>query len=203
MPTIFIDESGDLGSASERFFVIALVIPQNKKRLDNIVKRHCAKNKVDEIKTSLLNFPEKQDLIKKLSSVDDHSIYYVVADKNHVQPNLFHDKNLLFNYLFQWVVKPVIKSSSGTLNIILDNHTTKVTSRNSLADYIKIKAYAEWGVTSVINIQYKDSKDCKAIQIADLVANTVYGRYVYNKTHLYKLLNVTSSIKFPQGKFNT
>ena len=203
MASIFVDESGNLGVSNGRYFVIAVVAPQNKKRLDNIVKHHCAANGLVEIKATLLTFPAKQDLLRKIASADDHSIYYVVADKRHIQSPLFRDKNVLFNYLFQWAVKPLIKNSSGTLDIFVDNHTTKVTSRNSLTDYIRAKAYAEWGVSTQINLHYVDSKACRAIQVADLAANTIYGRYIHNKEHLYNLLKIGRSAKFPNGKFNT
>lgn len=203
MATVFIDESGDLGVRGNRFFVIATVIPQNKKRLDNIVKHHCAANGVVEIKSSLLTFPAKQALLRKLSSVDDYSVTYVVADKNHIDPALFRDKNILYNYIFQYAVKPTIKAAAGNIHIVVDNHSTKVASRNSLADYVKTKAFFEWGVKHGIQIKYEDSKVCRAIQIADLVANTIYGKYLYDKNHLYDMLKIDRSIKFPHGKFNT
>ena len=204
MTTIYVDESGDLGQKGERFFVIALVIPQNCKRIKNIIKHFCSANKLEEVKACQLKFPEKQNLLKKLVSVDDHSISYIVADKNNIRnKKLFEDKNLIYNYLFQWLIKSIIKNSSEDIDIILDNHSIKVKSINSLRDYIKIKAYAEWGVTSNISIRYIDSKDCKAIQIADIIANVVYGHYLHDKPHLYGMMKIEKSIKFPEGQFNT
>jgi hypothetical protein len=199
-----VDESGDLGKSGERFFVIALIVAQKQKRIKNIVKHFCSAHKVQEIKAASLDFPEKQDLLTKLTSVEDHSISYIVVDKNHIyNTKLFEDKNLIYNYIFQHLIKPIIKNSSGDLDIVLDNHSTKVKSINSLRDYIKIKAYAEWNVKWNLNIHYMNSKDSKLLQMTDLVANTVYGHYLYGKSHLYGLLKIDRSIKFPEGKFRT
>lgn len=203
MASIFIDESGDLGEKGSRYFVIAALAPNNKKRLDNIIKRHCAANGIVEVKAFNLTLPAKEALLRKIASVHDYSMSYVVADKNHIDPILFKDKNLLYNYIYQWVIEPIAKSSTESVNIITDNHSTKVGSRNSLGDYIKAKAYFEWGVKNPISLEYLDSKNCRAIQIADLMANTVFNKYMQNKDHLYNLLKIKNSIKFPAGKFGT
>jgi len=203
MASIFIDESGDLGQKGSRFFAIAAVSPINKKRLDNIVKHHCANNGIVEIKAYNLTFPAKEALLRKISSVHDYSVSYVVADKNHIDPLLFKDQNLLYNYIYQWVIEPIAKASTESINITTDNHSTRVGSKNSLADYIKAKAYFEWNVRNPISIQYLDSKVCRSIQIADLMANTIFSKYMQNKDHLYNLLKIKDSIKFPAGKFGT
>src|SRR3974390_438451 len=96
MADIYVDESGDLGQNGERFFVIALIIAQKQERIKNIVKHFCASQSIQEIKASSLGFPHKQNLLQKLTSVDDHSISYIVVDKKHIQnEKLFEDKNLI------------------------------------------------------------------------------------------------------------
>ncbi len=204
MADIYVDESGDLGENGERFFVIALIVAKKQNRIKNIVKHFCAKSNIPEIKASKLSFPQKQDIINKLNIFDDHRISYIVVDKKHINnTKLFEDKNLIYNYIFQHLIKPIIKNDSTDLEIILDNHSIKVKSINSLSEYIKIKAYAEWGVTRNIYMQYMDSRQCKMLQIADVAANCIYGRYVYGKDNLYNLLKIEKSIKFPRDKFNT
>lgn len=141
MADIYVDESGDLGRKGERYFVIALIAAKNQKRLKNIVKHFCASNNINEIKASRLAFPEKQGLINKLCSIDDHQISYIVVDKRNIaNTKLFEDKNLIYNYIFQHLIKPIIKASVTDLDIVLDNHSIKVKSANSLREYIKIKA---------------------------------------------------------------
>lgn len=202
MLTVFVDESGNLG-ADGRFFVIALIVPQRKKRIVNFMKRFCADNNLPEVKGSLLTTPQKQKLLNNLARFDDHNISYVVVDKHNIDnKKLFEDKNLLYNYVFQWLIKPVLRGTNEDVDILIDNHSTKVKSINTLCDYIRIKAYAEWGITSNVSIRYCDSKTSKIVQMADVIANVVYGHYTYNVSHLYGLLKLDRSIKFPAAKFN-
>ena len=143
-------------------------------------------------------------MLHKLCSIDDHMISYIVVDKNHIRnTKLFEDKNLIYNYVFQHLIKPVIKDGDGDLDIILDNRSIKVKSANSLREYIRIKAYAEWNVTRNINIHYMDSEHCKLLQIVDLVANCIYAHYLYGREHLYEMLRIERSIKFPLDLFGT
>lgn len=204
---VFIDESGNLGK-NGRFFVIAALIPENPKRIKNIVKRSCvkfgfAKTTFDEIKASQLSFPEKQEIIFKLREKDDFSCSYIVADKNFLHPKIFADKNLCYNYLSSFLLKQIIKRATEDIEVILDNHTIKVYSAYSLKDYIRISAYSKWGFEKDISFKYLDSKECKALQAIDVLANAVYAKYNYDKKHLYGLIepNFKYRIKFPYDKF--
>ncbi len=206
---IYIDESGNLGKKA-RFFVVAASIPQNPKRIKNIIKRSCVKlgspsRTLDEIKASILTFPQKQNILTKLNSKDDFTCSYVVADKNHLKPRIIQDKNVCYNYLISHLLKPIIKGTNENIQIILDNHTVRVTSFNSLKDYIRIEAYTKWGFNNDIIFEYRDSKEYKNLQAIDLMANTIYGRYNYNKMHLYNILNskFLHRIRFPYRKFGT
>jgi hypothetical protein len=179
-----------------------MLSPQRSKRIVNFIKRFVVKNNIQEVKASILSFPHKQDLLHKLNTANDCTIAYVIADKHNIDnEKILEDKNLCYNYLFSFLVKNTIKYANDDVSILLDNHTTKVKSINSLKDYIKIKAYFEWGFTHKLNISYVDSKNSKVIQAADVVANAIYAKYVYGKEHLYKMLTINESIKFPFAKF--
>jgi hypothetical protein len=206
---IFVDESGNLGTKG-RFFVITALIPQNPKRLKNIIKSSCVKfgsngTPLEEIKGCKLDFTQKQDIFQRFGSKDDFSCSYIVADKKHLNSKVFNDKNLCYNYLANYLFKPIIKGASEDIEVILDNHTTKVASVNSLEDYIKIKSWTEWGFKNEIAFCYKDSKDCKNLQAVDLMSNAIYQRYDYNKKHIYSLFkrHILYCIKFPFAKFGT
>jgi len=47
-------------------FVIALIIPQNKKRLINFMKEFCADHSLSEVKASRLDFKYKQLLLQNI-----------------------------------------------------------------------------------------------------------------------------------------
>lgn len=201
MKTFFIDESGDLGMKG-RYFIITLFAPQKSKRITNFMKKFCAKSTISEVKASQLSFPQKQLIFDKLCSANDYTISYIVADKLNIDnKKILEDKNLCYNYLFSFLIKKTIKSTQEDVTLLLDNHSTKVKSINSLADYIKIKAFTQWGFTRGLNIRYVDSKNSKVIQATDVISNAIYAKYTYNKDHFYKKLTISESIKFPYSKF--
>lgn len=206
---IYIDESGDLGKKGKRFFVIAALIPDKPKRIKNIIKRCCVKfgrpnGALDEIKGADLTFPRKQEMLYKFNQKDDFHCAYIVGDKNHIFPKLFDDNNICFNYLASFLFKAILKGASEDVNVLLDNRTLKVASKNSLEDYIRLEAITKWGFEHNITFSYGDSKVVKNLQAIHLIANLVYGRYTYNKMHLYNMINnkFTYRIKFPQNKFD-
>lgn len=96
-----------------------------------------------------------------------------------------------------------LKSIQEDITLLLDNHSTKVKSINSLADYIRIKAFTQWGFTHDLNICYVDSKNSKIVQATDVVSNAIYAKYTYGKSHFYSKLTISESIKFPYNKFGS
>jgi hypothetical protein len=203
MITLFVDESGNLGRG-ERFFIIAMLQPFKSKRIVNFARDFCAKNNLIEIKGAKLNFVQKQSLIDKLTKTNDYVISYIVADKKNIDNDkLFEDPNLLYNYLFSFLIRKTLKANTDDLCILLDNHSTKVKSINSLKDYIKLKAYTQWGFNKSLDIDYINSKYSKVIQVTDVVASCIRAKYHHNNPHLYNRLTIAESIKFPVDKFGT
>ena len=107
---IIFDESGNLGS-SGRYFVIACIDTKEAKSLHNIMKRKLglAKNKfpqlnihANEIKAKdaypCVKYHILESIIKK-----NLSISYIVIDLNHVEENLLKDKNILYNYVSDFI----------------------------------------------------------------------------------------------------
>ena len=68
------------------------------------------------------------------------SISYIVADLKYIKPALLEDKNILYNYLMKILIDSLVSESDNStiLNIICDNHTTKIASGNSFEEYIKL-----------------------------------------------------------------
>lgn len=67
------------------------------------------------------------------------------------------------------------------INILFDNKTTKIASKNSLREYIIAHIVYEEGLDVDINFEYKDSDagDAFIIQAADYVANALYNKFEY------------------------
>ena len=135
----------------------------------------------------------------------DYSIAYLVADKKHIEPKLFAQKNLTFNFLFGVLVKSFIKSYKDDMDICVDNRTVKVTSLNSLTDYIQIEAVTKWGFGQTLTMNLRDSKACNLLQAVDVVSNSIFAHYNYSSSGLYHL-NDGHFIRhqlFPYSKFGT
>lgn len=207
---LHIDESGNLGK-SGNFFVIASLIPTplNPRRIKGVFRKSCIKygnkNKpLEEIKAFNLTFPQKQDLLKRLCIKDDFSVSYIVAEKKYLEPKILVDKNICYNYLASHLFKRIIKGASEDIQVILDNHSIKVKSLNSLADYIKIEAYTKWGFKNKITFEYQDSKSRYVLQAVDTASNIIYGRYEHNKKHLFQMMEsfFRHRIEFPYQKFS-
>ena len=200
MAMICIDEAGNTGTGGGRYFVIAAIEASNPSRLKNIVKHYCATTGSTEIKGTLLKVPERQDLINKLNSVKDYQISYIVLDKTHFQRKDMLGQNVLFNYLSTFVLEDIFKRATGDITLCFDNRTVKTTSKHSLPDYLKIKSI-EWNVTKRIDVCFYESNQHRGIQIADLIANTLFQKYKYNTEHFYSQLNIKKSVKFPYLHF--
>ena len=143
MLKVFIDESGDLGY-NDGYFIIAMLVAHNQKRIKNIIKKFCAYHSLFEAHASDLDFPKKQFLVNTLTKQQDYGVSYIIADKTMIKEKLlFKSNNLLFNYLFSFLVKDIIKANTDDIYFYLDNRTQKVASANSLKEYITIKAYSE------------------------------------------------------------
>jgi len=84
---------------------------------------------------------------------------------------------------------------------LLDNHSIKVGSINSLSDYIKIKAYTQFDYQHDLQIAYTNSEYSKVIQAVDIIANAIWAHYNYGSSHFYNMLTISESIQFPQSKF--
>lgn len=120
---------------------------------------------------------------------------------------MLKDKNILYNFASKILISKLItKNDEGkTVNILFDNKTTKITSKNSLREYIIADIVYEKGLDVTTNFEYKDSDagDAFIIQAADYVANGLYANYEY-KNDIYKNL-IKESINvvqyFPYKKF--
>jgi len=205
---IFVDESGNLGKKG-RYFAIVALTPAKPKRIKNLVKRSCVeyglpfKIVLPELKAFNLTFPDKQHFLSLLTKEKDFTCSYVVGDLNHIEPKLLVDKNICFNYLASHLLRPLLTGISEDVHIHFDNRTVRVTSIRSLADYIRIEAYANWGFTGSLVIDYVDSKVMKQIQAADIIAYSVLGKYEFGFGTFYKMLegHFLHRVRFPAAKF--
>ncbi|NEX02282.1 hypothetical protein SAMN04487829_1904 [Pseudobutyrivibrio sp. NOR37] len=209
------DESGNLGSTG-RYFVIACVETTNYKTLNHVMKRKLgkAKNIFPDLATLHSHEIKAKDAypcikyhIAETLAKKDIKISYIVADLSHIKPTLLKEKNIFYNYLMRLLLDYLLSSKDNgkTINIIYDNHTTKVGSVNSLNEYLQLHFIYEKGYDINFTFQSKDSDaaDAYSVQAADYVANSVYSFYEYNLSLYYDLYKpiLHHKIIFPPAKF--
>lgn len=191
---LIFDESGNLGT-SGRYFVISCIDIRNAKSLHNIMKKKLkqAGEKFPELKTLHAHEIKAKDaypcvkyhLLECIVS-KEITVSYIVVDLKHVEPRLLNDKNIMYNFASKILISRLItKSDEGTtINILFDNKTTKIASKNSLREYIIAHIVYEEGLDVNINFEYKDSDagDAFIIQAADYVANALYNKFEYSNS---------------------
>lgn len=202
---LYIDESGNLGNGGN-YFVIACIVTNNEKSLNNFMKKTERKVKKTfpsyinkkEIKASEANPIIKEYYLRKLSE-KDFDLYYTVARKDCIFDYLKEDKNALYSYLLHFLIKEIIKDNPDEITIILDNRSIKTKSTNSFADYIKIKIMYEWGYNCKIIVRYVESSNSYLVQIADFFANALWSHYEYGEDFYYNLVikRLKYAEKFP------
>lgn len=208
---IYTDESG---THNNRYMVICALITTDdvaRKRIKRVLRKTLAKYRktkpnVDELHASKLSTTIKQDVLLSLSKQHDFQIAYLVCDKNHLIPELKSRSNLCYNYLFNILFKKIVtKFSAYDITIIADNRTVSAGSKNSLPEYIMTEAYAKWGYKGNLKLEFLDSRDSKALQAVDIIANSIYAKYDLNKEHLYSFHSghCIEIIRFPYKKFGS
>lgn len=219
--SLYIDESGNLGSGMGRYFLIcALEIDSSirstiVKRAGRIICRFKEKNNIPkntELKGFRLSIEKRNELIDKIL-YKGVKVRYIVLDLKQTTMLLAKpdDKNACFNYLIQLIIRKVIKDypKIKKVNLFLDNRSVKIGNRLSLKPYLYNKLVLEQlesknDVRRIeFEINYLESESCYLIQWADIIANSLYKKYNSNDDAFYEKIKpwIVFESKFPSKKF--
>lgn len=213
MTRVFIDESGNLGRGG-RFFVLAAIVfltRQSAKKASRYVhkmqKRLGTKSSpLAELKSCRMSFVERQMLLNGLMASGDIELYYLVVEKARVSLlRNGYPQNLIYNYFTKLLVDDIFAAHRNKTQITLDERTTKIKSANSLRDYLLIDAYANFNKKrDEIEILQADSRMVNNLQLADLIAGTVYQAYTRHQRHFLDLMRckICSANEFPEKDFS-
>lgn len=213
MTRVFIDESGNLGRGG-RFFVLAAIVfltRQSAKKASRYVhkmqKRLGAKGSpLAELKSCRMSFVERQMLLNGLMASGDIEFYYLAIEKARVSLlQNGYPQNLIYNYFTKLLVDDIFAAHRNKIQITLDERSTKIKSANSLRDYLLIDAYANFNKKrDEIEILQADSRMVNNLQLADLIAGTVYQAYTRHQRHFLDLMRckIRSANEFPEKDFS-
>lgn len=210
---LYFDESGNLG-IKDRYFVIACILTENPKQLENKMKKVLLHIKNTYKNTKWNGYELKansckpwiKEVIYKAIVEKDIQISYIVADKIWIDKKLMKDKNCLYNYLLSVLLdnfKNIFRNNK--VNLILDNKTVKVQSINSFEEYIKIHINYTQRLNSDISVKYMDSssKSAYIVQAADYIANAIFAYYEHGYKSYYDIIEskIDTVELFPRRKF--
>ena len=219
--SLYIDESGNLGTGMGRYFLICALEVDSKikssiiKRSGRVICRFKEKNnipKTTELKGFRLNHKKRNELIEKIL-FKGIKVRYIVLDIKQTKLLLkkADDKNACFNYLIQLIVKNIIKQYPNIekIELFLDNRSVKIGNRLSLKPYLYNKLVLEQlerkkDVKRIeFEITYLESESCYLIQWADIIANSLYKKYNSNEESYYKKIKpyIVFESKFPSREF--
>lgn len=218
--SLFIDESGNLGSQGRFFLICALevqcikskTVSRRVARTINKFKKRKLIPKNKELKGWSIKEDDRFELITKILS-KDIKVRYIILDKDKTTILLkkADDKNACYNYLVQLIIKKIIKTYTDLekINIYLDNRSVKIGNRLSLKPYLYNKLILEQlerkdNVKRVeFEINYLESESCFLIQCADIISNSLFKKYNSNNNVFYKVIRpyIVFESKFPSKNF--
>ncbi len=209
---IFLDESGDLGwsfgapyrkGGSSRHLTISAISVAKADRhlpgrlIQNLYKKFSWDPKVEK-KWTYMTPVEKncfakmaQQLAQKNSSVKYCSI---TAYKPKVESHIRKDPNKLYNYL----IKLLLIDEMATYKQVMfhpDPRNIKITSGNSLSDYLQTELFFTKKVDTALITIPRDSASDKGVQFSDMLSGLIQHHYEDNNSEAFKLLEPHIQLK--------
>ena len=189
---IVIDESGATHQKDSNYFVIAGYITKQiysvkstHKRIERDMKSkyHNLRN-MPELKGSKLSSKQKAEFLNKLLAIQNTISIAIIVDKRQLFKRN-HNENIKYNYFLQLLLNFILNNFSGLLDeeqieLYLDNRSIRVGSLHSLEDYLNSSLGLVFN--KYFKVTYKNSKEHRDIQMADLIANVLFG-YYNNRTN--------------------
>ncbi|MBQ8996804.1 DUF3800 domain-containing protein [Candidatus Saccharibacteria bacterium] len=218
MVRVYVDESGNMGTAGE-YFVLAAVVTRDEKaeaRLKRIIRKEQvlnakgeklpAKIKRGELKFSRMKFPQRQRILDEISREKGIDVFYFVAYKPKVSLlTAGKEKNLVYNYFSKLLMARVFKRYEDDFEIIFDQRSTAVKSMNSLTEYIELSAVTEFPnlTQKTIRVNQADSRTNLLLQAADVVAGAGGQAYQLHNLHFLEILGTRTKMidEFPKRGF--
>ncbi len=204
-PTIYMDESGDLGfdmtkKKTSRFFIVAFIFTSNPRKIDKIVKKTFANFNKIEVKNhhgSLHCYKEKPitrlRLLNALAKTDS-SVLIIKLDKTKVYTRLQDEKHILYNYvtnilLDRMISKKLVPLDKKIYFIASRRETNKFLNQN-FVNYINNQTLNNHNLDIIIKID-KPSQS-KGLQVADFVSWSYFRKYEHRDSSYSDILqNIT------------
>ena len=200
---IYLDESGDLGwtftapyraGGSSRYLTIAAIcVPASKKHIPKRLIKHLYEKfgwpTNVERKWSAMTPEERLEFATSARQMcDKHPdiiLHAITVKKPNVQAHMRNDENKLYNYMIRLFLIDQMCAFDGVA-FVPDPRSIKVKSGNSLHDYLQTELWFTKRVKTILTTSPSDSKNCKGIQCADMLAGVVQSRFEDGHIDIYR-----------------
>lgn len=202
---VFLDESGDLGwnlsqpfhdGGSSRFLTLAfLLVDENNrkypKRFIRKFRNYYGMKTSREIKGSqltqnqLIFFAESaQELLLKHPEI---KLRAITVMKANVLGHIRSDPNKLYNYMINLCLLDEI-TSEPVVYLTPDPRSIKVSSGDSMVDYLQTQLWFEKKVTTTLVVRPHESHASLNLQFVDVISNIVWSRYEKKDSDPYSII---------------
>jgi len=202
----YVDESGSIPSFKSkkwknRYFLIAFVHTEDKEGLKKVHNRSLKNvrkyyphlfDENNELKASVAPPFIKEYLLRRIIDKTDAHFGYMIVDNWNIKERFRKYKSRSFNYLIKLVMisHDLCDNCSNYLVLNIDNRNSKITSLSELEGHLFDELVLSRYLTNDINVNYLQSHETTNVQVADLIANTIYQYYRY-KGVKFKINNLT------------
>lgn len=216
---IYIDESGSINNTfkQNQDFIITLIVPTDKKRLEHTYKRFVSKNyddlkeldkdnkmflngKFRELKGSQFDRPMKQKFVRFFSKKKHFEIYYIQIKNCQLSNEFCQNTARVFNYVMRLALQYLIKNNflnQEDFNLQLDERNEKTETKHFLENYLNTELSLGGTTNGKFTVCYFDSSNNKFIQIADVFSNIFYSHLLTNAyANEIQLLRNSDILKF-------
>ena len=141
---------------------------------------------------------QKMDFVSRavamLNANKEVRIDCIVANKQNVQAHIRTDPNKLYNYMCRCVIPDYVKGELE-FEFVPDKRSIKVRSGNSLADYLQIVLWFEYGLaTKLINSPQESDKNYN-LQFMDWIAHCVWAHFERGEEDVFTKLSPAIKIR--------
>ena len=194
---LYIDESGDLGfhEKSSKFIIISALLIDDYRELDRIIK-NMRRNKfkkelatMNELKAYKLYDYIRIYMLKKLNSISNVKIFYVILEKRKVFSDyLKSDKHKLYNFIAGKLAKNILMNDSN-VDIKIDKSKGNIFLQKDFNDYFK-KILEEISDGVKCKIEHSYSHSWSGLQFADLLAWCCFQKFEKNDNSYLEKLDI-------------
>ncbi len=189
MSYIFIDESGDLGDKGSRYFILAAVLVEDFRTLENLINktRRIYKKEIgqsNEIKGSKTPSKVKKSILRKLNQNKYEAFILIFDKKEKYKLDYNKDNHKLYAILSSKLAQLIPIHDSTYIFVDRTSRNKDILNHfNNLfkANLINVNDFP-------IYIKHVDSLKYKGIQIADLISWAVYQEIENNNGEYIKYL---------------